>query len=78
MRWRCYSGVVRMLPPYRPSPPVGKRVPVVLPRGCEAADWADGDGWPRFLNIPNGAGLRDWMCLYWHGDSAANDSPAAR
>ena len=62
-----------MPPLFLPMQFVGKRPPLVLPRGL--ADMVDlGAGhWPKVLVIPNDAGLLDPSCGYWHGGSAAND-----
>lgn len=62
-----------MPPLYRPSPVIGKRPPLVLPRGLGSAIDLNDDGWPKCLAFPEGAGLFDVLCLYLHGSDAAND-----
>lgn len=55
-----------MPPPLLPTQFVGKRPPLVLPRGLgDLVDLGSGH-WPNVLVIPNDAGLLDPSCGYWH------------
>lgn len=63
-----------MTPPFvHPGPALGKRPPLILPRGLDDfIDFGSG-GWPAVLVIPTDAGLLDPSCGYWHGTISAND-----
>jgi hypothetical protein len=53
--------------------PVGKRPPLVLPRGLGCMVDLGTGHWPKVLVIPKDAGLLDLACAYWHQAGAAND-----
>lgn len=65
-----------MPPLYVPPPPIGRRPPLVLPRGHDVREYLTGDdsSWPDYLAFPVDAGLLDPLCAYWHGNNSANDS----
>ncbi len=62
-----------MPPHFRPAPVIGKRPPLMLPRGFSAAPDMSGDGWPSCLLIATGAGLLDTPGLRY-GFTAANEA----